>query len=601
MQGPCQLKWPFKGAPRGLRLSEMGRWALFLIGFVGSLGLYVAGAETPADDPFGQQNLRNEWHRLQGADLEVYSKFQRKSFLREIAEDEWIKSFDRDSKGSWKTWTASHDLPLSLFYWRALFVDSSLRADRWLSAMAHAFSNMWNYPVQGISFILHFIPVLFFPILLSLILVLSLYFWIWAPAILHDLPSWFPTRSRLFLFSLWAASLFWVVQFGWWIGFVHALLCVCIIYSRRAFPALALAILSAFLLASMPAFESLRDAADSAIALEALEKGRTRLEYSDESLNALPIVGKVLWSQLNSETQSAQYWYTQLLDSKEKSILQLHFELANGRPPLEVRRDYEKLFERFPGDPIIQFNLIQLLVQTQNLVRADELRSQLGNETYQTIARQTQQLGELPLAFPKLEDSQTMLMNGWASRIKNRIQTWNLHPFRFSSGLWSFFLWLLPWIVILLALSKRATASGVCIQTNEPTLRPSSEFAPLYLASTQNRDSTSTGSMNSRQQVDNLIRQHQRNQRNRLLLWRFFIFDSRALLQDQRWIMTWLKTSFLFALLWWAFPLFLRSRIMEAMLWDSYRIWSPTRFSIGLLISFMIVYILQIFWTKRGT
>jgi len=565
-------------------------------------------------DPYGQQNLRNEWSRLQGVDVEVYERFKKKRFFVEIAEDDWAKIAEAEGQiPKWrgrsreKNRNLFQDLPLAVYEFRAGFVNAASRIDHWLPSLLNVVGRFAARPMEALTYLATLERMVFPVFLFSILLCLSVYLWMWAPAILQDLPSWLPSRSR-FLLALFSLCIFyWSYRLSTWLWLVHILTCLAVIYSRKLWPAFTMALLTASLFGAQQLSSTIENVARDWMALEALHEGKTRLEYSAASLNNLPPVAKVLWADLNAEPQATQYWMDQLsndaerspLDQTHKEILSLHFQFTNGGSPLETLKNYEQLYARHSDDPIIAYNLIQLLVQTQNLVRADELRNKLGEDRYREIARITSARGDQILSYPQLPT----IAASFAMRMKElgveKLREMIPRKGRVAKALLEILGLLLPWLLVLSACWRRKFASGLCVHTGESSLRPSAEYSPLYLESTQGKEAASTFS--TRQQVDSMVRANSRSQRQTVLFWRFLIPNVRHLVFEHRWISVAFITFVTYEVLWLGLSALQRSFILKSLHIRHPLLWSYSKPSVFLLVVFVLIYAWHFLNSRKGS
>jgi hypothetical protein len=553
--------------------------SLFSAGFC---FLHLIAANTSHEETLGQDNLREKWAEA-SKDSRTYSDFKTQHFFVDVAEDHWANYVRKKSVRDGDTF--SSDIQVAGYEARQAFAESPWNVKLCVDALFNYLGTIFERTLDAAGEVTGWADSLIPPLAISLLLLLTLHLWVWAPAICKSIPRWIGSRSKLVLLAILVTTYLWTAYTGFWGATCFLFLCATIIYSREKTISLSGAIvlavyfnirvLGAILLASFTHFAP----------HEALDLGRTRLEYSVSALDALSPIERALWANYNGDKQSADHWLEKAPASKEKAIIELNFlENAVTAPTLLPR--YEELRKTYGDDPVILFNLSQLYIRSQQLVQSDGLRSSLNPTFYAIATARTTAMNRLLLP-PSIVDLHSRIQ----MEIGNRIQQWlkrlGFYPFLPILGILSLLGFLIPWMVIALALALRPKAAGLCIHTGEPSVSPDLAYSNLYQTVSQKRD---TSHPTLRQRLDLLIRRNNQIQHYQLKRWRWFFPGAASLILDQSLAAAFSKTFLPAFFLWNTLSITSRVWLMEFVRCEPATHIHPASLSLGFLVLFLATY-----------
>lgn len=537
----------------------------------------VLGQEVPKDSlNVGQAEIRQNWQDLRDRSIEAESNFKRTHFLTSIAE-----SYFADPSSDWKQ--HADDISVAYDGLQKSFHDYLFAPAIWVKALFNFAKVVASRPFDSAATLFDLSRALMTPIAFAFLFVLFAHLWTWAPAISKDLQRLWnsPQAVRLFLiFTLILA--FFLNAFLFYLLAVSAF---SLAYSRRiAFPAFAFAV-AALGWIGAPLETSILKTADQLSALEALHLGRTRIEYSEASLQTLSEIERAYWSDDNGDRQSARFWI-------EKAPLGLDRDLYLA---LQVTRDggaarglveMQKLRERYGPDPYVLFNLAHLNVQTQNLVASDKARDEIPPAMLETLNRASMQRSNPLMPKPPRQPSEIALR----TLVSNLVGDFQ------PAGLRLLFYFGLPILFAAFALWWRPKASGVCSHTGEATPHVIAEESPLYLSS---RIKGQKNTALQRSQIELIIRTFHRQQRKLALRWSWLVPGLRHSVIEHRPEVTFTIVAAFYVSLFLSLPTSTHAYL--ARLWNAFesiRFHSYGVFAFGLGCS-LVIYLLGLYDSYR--
>ncbi len=504
--------------------------------------------------------------------------FRNSHFMKDVAEDYWLKPNTSVAYPSSDVAVTAHQL-------RRIFAHQPWNVIQWLPLSLRYIHNMLERPFAAILEIESLFWMWMPPLVVSLFLVLLLHLWTWAAALVRDFPSWFKARSPWVIGLLEMACLLWAFHTSEWLIFLHLMLCFAVLYSRRPKVFVNFAIFNAFLLSFAPLISSLTSSAAKLSAYEGLMKGRTQVTYSQESLEALTALEKSIWADMNNDKLSAVHWLKELPSSRDRDILSLNYRLPD-ETVTAVLGDYELAYARWGDDPILLYNLAQLDVRAQNLVRAEELEQKIGPAQLKKL-RQRAEFGNRLLLHPLPSTPSSRFFSQWGDELKAWCSEAGLSPFKPLGGAKALVFLFWPWLLLGFCWSGRKHASGICIHTGEPTASPETEVSALY----QSLHSKTDTAPNLRQQVDQLFRMHLRRIRRRCSRWSFILPGASDMIFNHRWTLAFLKTFGLTTLFWFSLSWGMRENLLSLLGYSISLGVSTNTFSSIFLIAAMGLYI----------
>ncbi|MDB5037817.1 MAG: hypothetical protein JWQ35_1345, partial [Bacteriovoracaceae bacterium] len=428
-----------------------------------------------------------------------------------------------------------------------------------------------------------FIP----PLVLALLIVLFFHLWIWGAALRKNFPRWFGSRSKLVLFVIFSSLIIGTMMTGAWAITSFLVLCLSIIYSQRRLLPLIGAILFALYFTLKPFVAAIASTMVIFSAQEAIDLGRTRIEYPPAALDNLTSTEKSIWSDYNGDLRAANYWLEQAESSKEKAILSVNLS-ANYSTPADLLLSYENLQKTYGDDPTILFNLSQLYIRTQQLIQADQVRAKINGDFYNEASSKAALINRL-LIPPPTRSRLSPMTDSISKSFQNILASSGLLPFSPFKGGLSLLVWFLPWLLILLALLRRSKAAGVCIQTGEPTPSPDESLSALYQSVIMKKDATNH---TIRQQLDILVRRFSQIQIAQIKTWMWVFCGSSSLVLDQSIGLAYVKTAVPLLFLWNAFSVSFRAHLLHFFHSSPENYFSSSNFSLGFLILFLASYLL---------
>lgn len=515
----------------------MTGWGLnFITSAVILAGSITAGYSNSDITRLGQDSLRNQWHETRGT--AGYEKFKNESFFIGIAEDDLI-----DLQQLQKRDQLSKDLFVVSDQVRVAISETPFKPELYLKYAAQLFLEVFKRPSDGVQVISHFFTGFKLPFLLSLILVLLLHLWAWAPAIASSTPQWICLRSTVALRVSLLFSVVWAAVTGQWVLLSIGMLFLSVTYSHKSKWPLTFFIFFATYLSLAPWISLATQSLTQLSAYESLQKGRTRLEYSSQALDALEPLEKSLWSFFNRDLATARYWVNQGNPGYERSVTELYIE-APQKSTSELTLAFEKLDQSFANQPLIQFNLAQLYTRGQNLVRADQFRAKLQPQILQDFSDLSLRSGQ-EILWPAFDQVSERWWTVFSRSLSPALSKMGLLPFDFKNGVLHLIQMFGAWILLIFAISRRRRAVGICIHTGDITPTPGMEFSALYQSTHRKSDA---GSTIYRPQVDQMIRAFASKQKRRAFVWNLFAPGAFHLLQDERFDLAFLRI-FLFLIL----------------------------------------------------
>jgi hypothetical protein len=540
-------------------------------------------ASNVSESDLGQDNLRSRW--IEASESEKgYSDFKSEHYLADIAEDHWIRFYKKAT--SPRDAELSLDIGVSAFQARQAFALSPWNLKLCASAFLNYLRNLIQRPMDATSELPALTDLFFPPLVISLILLLSLHLWCWAPALCKNFPRWFASRSPVVLLTLLATFLFWSIHTGYWTFLCLILTVLSVVYSRDRLTVLVAAGCFALYLNVKPVVTFIVYSISLFSAHEALEKGRTRLEYSPQSLERLSNLEKALWANYNGDTRASGYWLSVADPSKEKSIVEVNFS-SDSLQVNQLLEQYEKLRSSYPDDQTILFNLSQLNIRAQQLVQADKLRSNLPADFYSSSTLRASSMNRL-LIPPPTRDLVASVRDAIVSTWKVYSADSGFSPFNLLLFLKSLFILLAPWSILALGHFARSKASGLCVYTGETTDSPDALASSLYQTVSQKRETTHP---TLRQKLDLLVRRNNQMQYRQLKQWRWFFPGASSLILDQSLFAAYVKTLIPMFFLWNAFSTSLRNSILEWCHAAPSSSLGASSFSMGFLVLFAVTYI----------
>ncbi len=348
---------------------------------------------------------------------------------------------------------------------------------QWIPAGLNFVRASMRHPLLSLPHWVEIGSVFVFTLLLSMIVVLTLYFWLWARPMARDWPRLL--RSARVVRVVLILHLLLALAFGSLALGALLLTSIAIIYSRSLPPALIASALAGLIWILGPFAGALIESAEQSTALEALWKGRTRILYPPKALESLTPIEGAYWTYLNGGRSQGLNLLAQQSEGRDRALLE-SIVLINDIGPMRALPEVEKKLGICSEDPICNFNLVQISTDTQNLVAADRARSKIDSQLWETLTLRSLEQGSHYLWLP----SQSL-----SSRLSQKF----LESLRATSPLaWAWTLGL-PVLLLILSLWLRRKASGVCSFTGEATTPVSATESSIYQAA-RNRGTKQTGS-----------------------------------------------------------------------------------------------------------
>jgi hypothetical protein len=334
-----------------------------------------------------------------------------------------------------------------------------LRVDQWAPSLLLWIQTWWDRPFDSLEQIQILKTKILTPLLWALGFVAFFWLLMWAPALRLQM-SWLFARPAwlvVFLISMFALSIMTQQIVG-----IFLLVTLSCIYSRRLSFWLSVWILLAIGILVQPWIPSLLISAEKVVAIEALEKGRTRIEYSARSIGELNPLEQALWAEANGDRVSARQNIQMAPPSLEREIFEASLD-AVEQGPLKGLERFEAILEKNPTNSTALFNASMMALQSQNLVKADRYRDQIPPTEREQLA-----------AWSRLRGGATV----WALPRKSSDVFWSLEKSA-PRGSW-IFSWTIVFVFLGLIILGRFRARGVCDFTGEVTDSVQAETTALY-------------------------------------------------------------------------------------------------------------------------
>lgn len=543
-----------------------------------SLALQISDEDAWKD--LGQRTLIEKWQET-ARDPQSIEDFQHKYFLDEVGEETRARLEDKTSP---QTPVSSQDVAVSRYIFERNLHERPWAIQDWTQAFMVYVKNILARPMDAANEAYFWWIRLWPPFLISLSLLLSFHLWLWSTALCKDLPGWLGSRSRFLIIVFLLSSFVGSLMVGFLDIYVFFLLVMAIIYSHQKTWFVSGAFAMALLFVISPFVSSGIHTLNQRAASEALIEGRTRLVYSEDNLAGLSPAEKAFWADLNGDTRSALHWLEKAPSTRETQMMKLHLNAGNT-PVASLLEMYESLRREFGEDPSLLFNLSQLYIRNQKLLEADEIRNKLDPAFYTSSAQKITLLNRDFL--PPSLSANSYTFEALSNRTAELFNQMGLSPLRLNPGLWTIIRWLLPFFFILLALSFRSGASGLCLHTGEPTKSPDVKTSLLYQSVMQKRENLH---QSFRQQLDLLMRRNMIEQQNQVKLFSFIVPGASSYVFDQSFL-SGLGLSFLVTFFFWnLFPdALIRSWASNMGIQAQYA-WMSSGVSIAFILIFLITY-----------
>lgn len=535
-------------------------------------------------EDLGQWKLREDFQEAL-VRPEFFPEFKARYGLDGVSELIWIRP-----EGELSNEKISGSIQALLSHLRYEFTRGPYRLFRFVEILKEIFQESFTRPLDALANWSQSLSSLYFPFFFSLLFLCSFHLGGWSNAIRRDFYRLFGARFTLlpaFAFTTFLFFTFYFRAFG--VG-LFILVFLCSLYARRnrAFFILGL-VLSLTLVLKIFA-SSFFFHLQEEVSREALRKGRNRIEYSPDSLQSLKPVEQATWAFWNQDYYSARRILEKADDSTESRLLDIALEL-NPRTQADSIKSLEDLLQKGNEDPVLIFNLAQLYMLSQDLVRAEELRSKLKESDLEFLFHRasTTKRSILPIqaqtdwqhfaerifntsfkAF-KLENE-----TGWLSLIKQIARI---------------LLYLSPLIFILLVPVFRKHISGLCQSTGEAT---SSVFIPLSKLASQVQTRSTDIDHQARQKYLSYQRYYEQHQTGRLRRWSW-IFPECYFLQEESVLKAFILSLSTFSILWIGLPLSIKASLTELFRFPDVKSifetgWSWPLILIGLALHIFIFY-----------
>lgn len=451
-------------------------------------------------DDLGQNQIRESWSSLQSTDIDLQT-WRQKYGLIDVAEDYWNHS--TQSAWGYSDVFSAHDRYLKLSRTTPFELGS------WIPQLLNDWQQRLRRPMDSLHLWLDLLQFILAIGFCASILVGAFYLSVFAKPIAADF-KWIAYSGLAFRFALFGSLIIAIVlkTLPTWALVMSPLV---LIYSRSVI----FGLLSFSLASLVFLFPSIRPklerSIDRAAVMEALQSGRTRMEYNQEALESLPSVDKANWSYLNQDLAAARHWLNTAPDSRAKKNLELIVR-ASEDPLLSVAAAFEQLQRSADKDPVITFNLIQVLTRTQDLIAADRLRAEMNPAIYPKLLRYSEDSGLWLLPLSENSPGQT-LRTSLAKEFK--ITRTSSSPSHWTFGLQL----ILIGSLLLFGLFRRRGAAGLCAFTGEATPHRDIRESSFYV-SLKNRNSRP-----QRQKLESVTRGYQAQCRDWTEKWSWIMPD----------------------------------------------------------------------------
>lgn len=468
----------------------------------------------------------------------------------DIAEDAWLRVLDQPTS---ILSTPSKDVFVAHYQAQTLIRTEPLHFSKWIQSTLHLANQMIERPWDGLLILKNALQQWSLPIGLALSLVLLLHLWLWCRVLIAEAPRWMLLSSKLtvFIALLTLSIATWISGNSLW-G-LHILLCLSIPYSRKPVFALVGAGVTSVFLAFAPFSDVFVQTQQVGAINEALNLGRTRIEFSPTALADLTPIQKVIWSERNQDVQAAKYWLEKSPRGFEREALELELR-STDLSVTELTKAYENLLEKYPHETLVRFNLAQLYTRGQELVKADRMRATIDRELFQTMSEWSSRTGRLLLG-PQNDPMKSPLFDFFKNRFIQKAGELGLYPFSWPRGIFYLIGFLLPWFLFLGAILYRPRALGLCSATGATSPSPTHTTSALYQSALQRREPSSQP---FRAEIEKAARSNALSKSRQSSFWNIFVVGSYELVYEDALLRPFLKSFVLYALIWFSLPLSMR-------------------------------------------
>jgi hypothetical protein len=506
-------------------------------------------------DDLGQNLIRTHWHELQKSDQTA--NFRQLHQMTDIAEDAWFQVLQQKKDFLNQP---SQDVFVAHYQAQALLRSRPLDFTQWIQAYVHLGQLMMKRPWDGLLIVKNFLEQWSVPLGIALFWVLLFHLWLWSRVLIADAPRWTRLKSKLTIFVALLALFIsnWISGSVFW-G-LHLLLCLSIPYSRRPhLPAIG-AVITAIFLSFTPFTDVFVETQQVGALNEALNIGRTRIEYSPTALQDLTPIQRAIWSSRNLDILAARHWLEKSPQGLERSALELEIR-ANDMSVSELTKAFEALSEKYPHQPMIQFNLVQLYTRGQELVKADQTRNQIEPTIFQLLSEWSSRTGRI-LVGPQNDPLKSPLFDFFQKKFRSKAAELGVFPFHWPKGCFYLMGFLLPWFLFFAGILHRRRASGLCAFTGDTSPSPMHEVSALYQSALQRKEPTAQA---FRAQIEQSARAHLQLKTKQSKLWSFVMGGAYELVYEGALISPFIKSAILYSLIWFSLPLSTRYAIVEWM------------------------------------
>ncbi len=478
---------------------------MFLTALIFSLTLSVT------QNDWGQDKIRESW-ATQKSDEANPRAWKQRYGLIDVAEDYWANT--KSTSAGFVDPYAVHDRFVQSFK------SQPARFNVWIPALLNDWVSRANRPFDALPVWISTLQFLLIAAFLAGVICNLFYLSVWANPISHDFRAFTFSGPavRFALFSSLIVAIF-LKAVPIWFLITSALM---LTYSRSAFFGLLTYTVAALVFIAPGAKPILEEAAEVGAIAEALQDGRTRMEYSQSALENLGPDERAHWAFLNRDFSSSREWLNQAEDSVSTRNLRLLLK-ASEDPSKSLLEDFQNLYDSDPAQSVLAFNLSQVLTKSQNLIAADRLRGSITPNLYANLLRQSEESGLwlLPLYNKKASE---IFLERLRSGLNFSDKRTDKQPVFFMIQL------LLIAVVLIGALGRRASAAGICEHTGEATPHRNIHESSLYVTL------KGRGTKPTRQQLESAIRSYQVQRIDWAQQWSWLIPEFHHLIRtDSAW------------------------------------------------------------------
>jgi len=547
----------------------MQRFCRFLF-FINCWFLPILAGESPTDfQDLGQTRIRGELQNLK-SDPEARMSFLKLHGLTDVVEWYWL---DRIQEKSYSR--LPQDLVAGAYEVRRILTEQPHRLDISYQNLSQWMTVASTKPFQFFSFLNNFLNAPLIALLAALILFSLVQLILWTPAIVRDLQRIFKARgaSSFFVSIILVAILAWVLNAM--TAYIFLLVLFCVVYSSEKKSFVIGAVLFCLGFNLVPFERAFFKTAVEIEVLEALEQGRTRIEYDPQALQKLAWEEKALWAVRNgAESEARENLLKAPPNTFMADILSTQLD-SNPTNLIQTKNQLLQLRTKHGDKPVLLYNLLQVDTQLQNLVAADEWRTLLSESDLRHFNRRMQNWDRLLLPYPT--DLWTRAYASFLPNFRDQI----------PSG-WDWFLRLIaPWILFGLAYFFSFRSSGICIFTGHATTlsrEKTTRLAQLYQERAEGMEPQ------ARNRYIQEVRSFERKQRA-LISISSWVFPSAAWVFDGRFFFA-VSLSFLpYLLLYWSLSTEIQQILLKG-LGVSLPVGNlPTGFSLSLFLLALLVFV----------